>query len=141
MTPMTTAFFMLAESHKNGINNDNRIACFHWKSYPGLSGLAASADSAETAATNPAGITRFRQRAVEVELMWFGSDSNWKSQFTDSDLQFNSKDSGSLALSYSSFEQERAVRNIFDPGFGSLEGRLKSRDTIMLQVGMTWGSL
>jgi long-subunit fatty acid transport protein len=42
--------------------------------YPGLSGLAASADSAETAATNPAGITRFRQRAVEVELMWFGSD-------------------------------------------------------------------
>ena len=161
--------------------------------YPGLSGLAASADSAETAATNPAGITRFRQRAVEVELMWFGSDSNWKSQFTASDLQFNSKDSGStfvprvfylqpisdsfsasftilgtgfsddlgdwpgryfiksydsilvsafpslayrvneqwsvagsLALSYSSFEQERAVRNIFDPGYGDGTSKLEA---------------
>lgn len=153
--------------------------------YPGLSGLAASADSAETAATNPAGITRFAKPAAEVEVMWFASESEWESKFLDTGVEFNSKDSGntlvprifylrplsdrlsasftilgtgfsddlgdwpgryfiksyssvlisafpslayrindqwsvagSLALSYSSFEQERAVRNIFDPGFG-----------------------
>jgi long-subunit fatty acid transport protein len=43
--------------------------------YPGLSGLAATADSAATAGSNPAGITRFDERAMEVELMWFSSES------------------------------------------------------------------
>ena len=161
--------------------------------YPGLSGLAASADSAETAATNPAGITRFTQRAFEVEIMWFTSESEWESEFSTSGGEFNSKDSndtivprvfyiepitdrlsasftilgagfsddlgdwpgryfiesydsvlisafpslayrindqwsvaGSLALSYSSFEQERAVRNIFDPGFGDGKSELET---------------
>ena len=161
--------------------------------YPGFSGLAASADSAETAATNPAGITRFKQRATEVEIMWFSSESNWESRFSGSEVEFNSKDSsdtivprifylqpisdsfsasftilgagfsddlgewpgryfiksydsvlisafpslayrindqwsvaGSLALSYSSFEQERAVRNIFDPGFGDGTSKLET---------------
>jgi hypothetical protein len=27
------------------------------------------------------------------------------------------------------------------PGFGSLEGRFTSRDTVLLQIGMSWGSL
>lgn len=171
--------------------------------YPGMSGLAASADSAETAATNPAGITRFKQRATEVEIMWFKSESNWESQFSDSDVQFNSSDSGdtivprifylqpvsenfsasftilgagfsddlgnwpgryfiksydsvmisafpslayrindrwsvaaSLALGYSSFEQDRAVRNIFDPGFGDGKSRLET-DGIELGFGLS----
>ena len=161
--------------------------------YPGLSGLAASADSAEAAATNPAGITRFTQRAFEVEIMWFTSESEWESEFSTSGGEFNSKDSsdtivprvfyiepitdrlsasftilgagfsddlgdwpgryfitsydsvlisafpslayrindqwsvaGSLALSYSRFEQERAVRNIFDPGFGDGKSELET---------------
>jgi long-chain fatty acid transport protein len=33
---------------------------------------------------------------------------------------------GSLALSYSSFEQKRAVRNIFDPGFGDGKSELET---------------
>jgi long-chain fatty acid transport protein len=163
--------------------------------YPGLSGLAASADSAATAATNPAGITRFSQRAAEAEIMWFSSESNWESQFSNSSMEFNSKDSddivvprvfylqpvsgdfsasftflgagfsddlgdwpgryfmtrydstrvsafpslayridaqwsvaGSIAISYSSFEQERAVRNIFDPGLGDGKSKLETND-------------
>ena len=161
--------------------------------YPGLSGLAASADSAETAATNPAGITRFSARAMEGEIMWFASESEWESEFSNSGTEFNSKDStdtvvprifyiqpindrvsasftilgagfsddlgdwpgryfiksydsvlisafpslayrvndrwsiaASIALSYSSFEQERAVRNIFDPGFGDGKSELET---------------
>ena len=161
--------------------------------YPGVSGLAASADSAKTAATNPAGITRFTQRAAAAELMWFSSESDWESQFSNSSREFNSKDSGdtfvprvfylqpvsdnfsasftflgagfsddlgdwpgryflksydstrvsafpslayriddqwsvagSVAITYSSFEQERAVRNIFDPGFGDGKSELET---------------
>ena len=163
--------------------------------YPGLSGLAASADSAETAATNPAGITRFKQRALEVEIMWFSSESEWESELSNSGARSDSEDSGdtviprifyiqpindrisasftilgagfsddfgdwpgryfiksydsvmisafpslayrfndqwsvagSLALSYSRFEQERAVRNIFDPGFGDGKSELETDD-------------
>ena len=171
--------------------------------YPGLSGLAASADSAETAATNPAGITRFSRRAVEAEIMWFTSDSEWESEFSNSGTEFNSKDSsdtvvprifyiepindrfsasftilgagfsddlgdwpgryfiksydsilvsafpslayrindqwsvaGSLALSYSKFEQERAVRNIFDPGFGDGKSELET-DSFEVGFGLS----
>ncbi len=161
--------------------------------YPGLSGLAASADSAKTASSNPAGITRFKQRAVAIETMLFSSESKWESQFSNTGTQFDSKDSsttivprifyvqpisdrvsaaftilgtgisddlgqwpgryfiksydsilisafpslayrindrwsvaGSIALSYSSFEQKRAVRNIFDPGFGDGKSKLET---------------
>jgi long-chain fatty acid transport protein len=171
--------------------------------YPGLSGLAASADSAETAATNPAGITRFDKRAMEVELMWFTSETKWQSEFSNSDEQFNSTDSGdtlvprvfyiqpindrfsasftilgagisddlgdwpgryfitsydsvsisafpslayrindqwsiagSLAFSYSSFEQDRAVRNIFDPGFGDGKAELET-DSFEVGFGLS----
>jgi long-chain fatty acid transport protein len=159
--------------------------------YAGISGLAATADSAETAGTNPAGIVRFDKRAYAVELMWFSSESEWESEFSGVDVEFNSKDSndtlvpriflvepltdrlsasftilgtafsddlgnwpgryfiteydsvfinafpslawriderwsvaGSIAISYSTFEQKRAVRNIFDPGFPDGEAEL-----------------
>ena len=66
--------------------------------YPGLSGLAASADSAETAATNPAGITRFKQRALEGEIMWFSSESEWESEFSNSGARSDSEDSGDTVV-------------------------------------------
>jgi long-chain fatty acid transport protein len=161
--------------------------------YPFGTGMAASADSALTASTNPAGISRFSERAIEGEILWFSSESEWESEFSDIDGQFNSKDSGdtivprialvqpindkfnfsftfvgagfsddlgewpgryfitsydslyvsafpsisyrindawsiagSLALTYSSFEQERAVRNIFDPGFGDGKSEIET---------------
>lgn len=173
--------------------------------YPGFSGLAASADSAETAGTNPAGITRFSERAVEGEILWFASESSWESEFTNSGTEFNSNESdstlvprfffiqpindkysfsftilgagfsddlgdwpgryfiksydsvlvsafpslawrindnwsiaGSLALSYSSYEQERAIRNIFDPGYGDGKSKL---ETDGFEVGFGFSTL
>ena len=175
----------------------------HSRPYPGLSGLAASADSAETAATNPAGITRFDKRAFGIEIMWFTSESEWESEFTGTGGEFNSKDSddtivpriffiqplndrlsasftilgtgfsddlgewpgryfiksydsvlisafpslayrlndkwsvaASLAISYSSFEQERAVRNIFDPGFDDGKSELET-DGVEIGFGLS----
>ncbi len=69
--------------------------------HAGFSGLAAAADNAGTAGTNPAGITRFESSA-----------------FPSLAYRVNDKLSvaGSLALSYSVYDQERAVANIFDPG-------------------------
>ena len=153
--------------------------------YPGFTGLVATADSAATAANNPAGITRFSKRAFEVEGVLFSSDSEWESEFSEIGIETSSKDSGntfvprlyyvepltedlsfsftilgagfsddlgdwpgryfiqeysslyvnafpslawqindrwsvagSAILSYTSFEQERAVSNLFDPGVG-----------------------
>ena len=158
--------------------------------YPLGTGMAASADSAQTASSNPAGISRFSQRAVEGDILLFTSESEWESEFSGTGTQFNSKDSSetvvprvaiiqpindtfstsftflgtgfsddlgdwpgryfiesydsvyisafpslayridkqwsvaaSAAITYSSFEQERAVRNIFDPGFGDGRSR------------------
>lgn len=170
--------------------------------YAGISGLAAPADSAETAGSNPAGITRFSERAFSAEAILFTSDTKWESEFSEVDREFNSKDSsetfvpriafiqpindrwgfgftilgaafdddlgdwpgryfiesydsllvsafpslaykidkrwsvaGSVAISYSSFEQERAVRNVLDPGFS--DGRSKI-DTDSVEYG--WGA-
>jgi long-chain fatty acid transport protein len=171
--------------------------------YPGLTGLAATADSAQTAATNPAGITRFTDRAAEIEIMWLSSESDWESQFSRRDQEFNSKDSSdivvprifylqpisdnfsasfttlgagfsddlgewpgryfiksynsvqisafpslayrideqwsvaaSIAISYSSYEQERAVLNLFDPNVG--DGLSKTEaDGIELGFGLS----
>ena len=170
--------------------------------YPLGTGMAASADSAQTASSNPAGIARFSERAVEADILWFTSESEWQSEFIGTGTQFNSQDSGntvvprmaiiqpinekfstsftflgtgfsddlgdwpgryfikryesvfvsafpsvayridnqwsvaaSAAITYSKFEQERAVRNIFDPGFG--DGRSKI-EADSLEFG--WGS-
>jgi len=165
--------------------------------YPGISGLAATADSAQTAGTNPAGITRLKGRTFDAEIMLFTSESEWKSSFSDENIQYNSKNSsetvvpriayvqpindnftfsftflgagfsddfdedwpgryfiieyesiylsaypsvayrvndqwsvaGSVAITYTSFEQERAVRNIFDPGFGDGKSELEADST------------
>ena len=173
--------------------------------YAGISGLAATADSAETAGSNPAGIVRFEKRAYAAEIMWFSSESEWESEFTGSDVEFNSKDSndtivpriffvqplsdrlsasftilgaafsddlgdwpgryfiteydsvfmnafpslawriddrwsvaGSLAISYTTYEQKRAVRNIFDPGFPDGESEL---DTDGVEFGFGLSTL
>jgi len=171
--------------------------------YPGISGLAATADSAATAGSNPAGITRFDQRAFEVELMWFNSESEWESGIRDGDdlsVSENSGDTivprvfyvqpineqlafsftvlgaafsddfgnwparyflkeyqalavsafpslafeiderwsvaGSVAVTYASYEQERAVANLFDPGFGDGKSRIET-DSVEFGFGLS----
>ena len=166
-------------------------------------GLAASADSAQTASSNPAGIARFSRRAVDVDVLWLTSESKWTSEFSGTGEQFDSTSSGdtvvprfaiiqpindrlttsftflgtgisddlgnwpgryfiqsydsifvsafpslayrindrwsvaaSAAITYTSFEQERAVRNIFDPGFG--DGRSKvEADSVEFGFGLS----
>jgi long-chain fatty acid transport protein len=171
--------------------------------YPFGTGMAASADSALTASSNPAGISRFTTRAVEGEILWFSSESEWKSEFSESGTQSNSKDSSdtvvprvafiqpisdrfsasftflgagfsddlgdwpgryfiesydsiyvsafpsiayrindqwsvaaSAAITYSSFEQERAVRNIFDPGYGDGRSEIET-DSVEFGFGLS----
>ncbi len=171
--------------------------------YPLGTGLAAAADSAQTASSNPAGISRFAQRAVDADVLVFSSESEWESEFSGNGIQFNSKDSSetvvprfaliqpindrfstsftflgtgfsddlgdwpgryfiesydsvlvsafpslayriddqwslaaSAAITYSSFEQERAVRNIFDPGFGDGRSKIEA-DSIELGFGLS----
>ena len=171
--------------------------------YPLGTGLAASADSAQTASSNPAGIARFSRRAVDVDVLWLTSESKWTSEFSGTGEQFSSTSSGdtvvprfaiiqpiddrfttsftflgtgfsddlgnwpgryfiqsydsilvsafpslayrindrwsvaaSAAITYTSFEQERAVRNIFDPGFG--DGRSKvEADSVEVGFGLS----
>lgn len=152
--------------------------------YPGQTGLAAAADSAATAGSNPAGITRFKSRTIEFEVLSFFSDNTWEGQIGNGP-EFKTDDStttivptnyviqpindnwtfgftilgsgysddfgdwpgrffieeytlvyisafpslayrvndklsiaASLALTYTSYESERAVLNPLDPGFG-----------------------
>lgn len=160
--------------------------------YPGVTGLAATADSAATASSNPAGIVRFDTRVTEAELIVLTSDSTWRSQFANGEREnthsssttvvptgffiqpindefsfsftvlgvgfsddlgdwpgryfIESYDSiyisafpslaykvndklsiaGSLALSYTRFEQERVIANIFDPGAPEGSGELEA---------------
>jgi len=171
--------------------------------YPLGTGLAASADSAQTASSNPAGIARFSHRAVDADVLWLTSESEWTSEFSGTGGQSNTRNSGDLlvprfaiiqpvndrlttsftflgtgisddlgdwpgryfiqsydsvfvsafpslayriddrwsvaasaAITYSSFEQERAVRNIFDPGFG--DGRSKvEADSVEVGFGLS----
>ena len=171
--------------------------------YPLGTGLAAAADSARTASSNPAGIARFAQRAVDIDVLVFASESEWESEFSGTGTQSNSKDSSetvvprfaiiqpindrfstsftflgtafsddlgdwpgryfiesydsvfisafpslayrideqwsvaaSAAITYSSFEQERAVRNIFDPGFGDGRSKIEA-DSMELGFGLS----
>ena len=171
--------------------------------YPLGTGLAASADSAQTASSNPAGIARFSHRAVDADVLWLTSESEWTSEFSGTGSESNTRNSGDLvvprfaiiqpvndrlttsftflgtgisddlgdwpgryfiqsydsvfvsafpslayriddrwsvaasaAITYSSFEQERAVRNIFDPGFG--DGRSKvEADSVEVGFGLS----
>jgi long-chain fatty acid transport protein len=158
-----------------------------------VSGLAAAADSAATAGTNPAGAARFDEFAAKLELITVHSESEWKGKIGDNGQEITSEDSttilvpsgylikplsddftfsftllgfgysddfgdwpgryfiesyesfsvsafpsiayrlnerwsiaGSLALNYASFEQERAIVNVFDPGFGDGSSMLET---------------
>jgi long-chain fatty acid transport protein len=62
--------------------------------YAALSGLAAAADSAVTAGTNPAGAVRFDEPAYQVELLAFFSESTWEGEFGDSGTGYESDSSG-----------------------------------------------
>jgi len=171
--------------------------------YPLGTGLAASADSAQTASSNPAGITRFARRAVDADVLWLTSESEWESEFSGTGTQSNSSSSSdtvvprfaiiqpindrfstsftflgtvisddlgdwpgryfiesyesvfvsafpslayrvddrwsvaaSAAITYSSYEQQRAVRNIFDPGFGDGSSTLKA-DSVEVGFGLS----
>lgn len=171
--------------------------------YPLGTGMAASADSAITASSNPAGITRFSSRAIDAEVLLFTSESEWESEFTNTGRRFDSKDSGetvvprfaivqpindrfstsftflgtgfsddlgdwpgryfiekydsiyvsafpslayridsqwsvaaSAAITYSSFEQERAVLNLFDPGFGDGRSKIEA-DSVEVGFGLS----
>lgn len=191
--PLTTALLLTALT----------IPLADARPYPLGTGLAASADSAQTASSNPAGITRFAQRAASTEILYFTSESEWESEFTGTGTQFNSKDSGetvvprvaiiqpindrfstsftflgtgfsddlgdwpgryfiesydsvfisafpslayridnqwsvaaSAAVTYTSFEQERAVLNIFDPGFGDGRSKIEA-DSVEFGLGLS----
>jgi long-chain fatty acid transport protein len=171
--------------------------------YPLGTGMAASADSAQTASSNPAGITRFTRRAVDADVLWLTSESEWESEFSGTGTRSNSKNSSdtvvprfaiiqpindrfstsftflgtgisddlgdwpgryfidsydsvfvsafpslafrvddqwsvavSAAITYSSFEQRRAVRNVFDPGFGDGRSKLKA-DGVEVGFGLS----
>jgi long-chain fatty acid transport protein len=171
--------------------------------YPGFSGLTATADSAATAGSNPAGATRFHKRAMEAELMWFDSESKWESGFEADGERSTSRSAsdtfvprifyiqplnhqfafaftvlgagfsddlggwpgryfvqeydalyisalpslayrineqwsvaGSVAITYASYEQERAVKNIFDPGFGDGRSRVET-DSVEFGFGLS----
>ena len=62
--------------------------------YAGFSGLAAAADSALTAGTNPAGITRFEKPAYQVEALAFFNQSTWEGELGDSGQTSRSSESG-----------------------------------------------
>jgi long-chain fatty acid transport protein len=171
--------------------------------YPLGTGLAASADSAQTASSNPAGIARFSHRAMDADVLRLTSESEWESGFSGTGGESNTRNSSDLvvprfaiiqpvndrfttsftflgtgisddlgdwpgryfiqsydsifvsafpslayridqrwsvaasaAITYSSFEQERAVRNVFDPGFGDGRSRLES-DSVEVGLGLS----
>ena len=173
--------------------------------HAGFSGLAAAADSAGTAGTNPAGITRFDQSTSRVELFTIYNQSTWEGQLGETGPEFSSDESsttvvpsaylikpindkytfgftilgfgfsddfgdwpgryfitsydsinisafpslaykvndkwsvaGSLALTYSVFDQERAIANIFDPG---LDDGSASLETDGFDVGFSLSTL
>ncbi|MEH6582096.1 MAG: outer membrane protein transport protein [Halioglobus sp.] len=161
--------------------------------HAGFSGLAASADNAGTAGTNPAGITRFDSRTSRIELMTIHSQSTWEGQLGNEGPETRSSESsttvvpqgymihpinddftfgftilgmgfsedlgdwpgryvissydavnisafpslayklndklsiaGSIAITYSTFDQERYIANVFDPGFADGKASLET---------------
>jgi long-chain fatty acid transport protein len=195
MSPHPLAYALLLSALASGVA--------HARPYPLGTGMTASADNAQTASSNPAGITRFARRAVDIDVLWLTSESEWESEFSGTGTQSNSKNSSntvvprfaiiqpindrfstsftflgtgfsddlgdwpgryfiesydsvfvsafpslayriddqwsvavSAAITYSSFEQQRAVRNIFDPGFG--DGRSKvEADSVDVGFGLS----
>jgi long-chain fatty acid transport protein len=58
--------------------------------YPAISGIAAAADDASVASTNPAGMTRFDKRVTRAEILAFFSDNTWEGQVGDEGPEFRS---------------------------------------------------
>ena len=65
--------------------------------HAGFSGLAA-ADSAGTAATNPAGITRFEESTYRVDLITIYSQSTWEGQLGETGYEFSSDESSTMVV-------------------------------------------
>ncbi len=61
--------------------------------YAGFTGMAAAADSAATAATNPAGATRFDEQVMKVELISIFMESTWDGEINGGETTFQSDDS------------------------------------------------
>ena len=73
-----------------------------------------------------------RTMTLRLDALWsVGAAAEW--QWTESR-------SVKMSLSYMGLD-DAPVSTADIPGYGSLEGKFKSRDTLLLQVGMTWGSL
>ena len=73
-----------------------------------------------------------RTMTLRLDSVWsVGAAAEW--QWTDSR-------SLKASLSYLNLG-ESPVTTPAIPVIGSLEGRFKSRDAILLQIGMTWGTL
>ncbi len=73
-----------------------------------------------------------RDITFRLDSVWsVGAAAEW--QWTDSR-------SVKMSLSYLDLGDAPATTPAI-PGVGSLEGEFKSRDAILLQVGVTWGSL
>ncbi|WP_170287456.1 OmpP1/FadL family transporter [Halioglobus maricola] len=171
--------------------------------YAGVSGLAASADSAATAGTNPAGAARLDATTARAELIVVQSESTWEGRVGAQEADISSENSttvvvpavyavhpinddltfsftflgfgysddfgewpgqyfiesydslsvsaypslayrvsdrlsiaGSLALTYASFSQERAIANVFDPGFADGTSELET-DGIDVGFGLS----
>ena len=66
--------------------------------YAGVSGLAAAADSAVTAGTNPAGMARFQERTMRGELVLVQSESEWEGQLGEGNREVTSDDSTTIVV-------------------------------------------
>jgi long-chain fatty acid transport protein len=58
---------------------------------PLLSGQSAAADSASTASTNPAGMTRFDESQYRLDVYYLDSDSTWENDFGSTGFSSSSK--------------------------------------------------
>lgn len=171
--------------------------------HAGFTGLGASADSAATAGTNPAGITRFDTNTYQLELYTINSSSTWEGQLGENGPITSSSESStilvpsgylvipindqftfgftilgagvsddlgdwpgkyfltsfesvninafpslayrvndklsigaSLAIGYSLYDQERAIANVFDPGFADGSASLET-DGLSVGFGLS----
>lgn len=66
--------------------------------YPAISGVAASADDASVAGTNPAAMTRFDKRNMKFEILGFFSDNTFAGQVGEDGREFESKDSSTTIV-------------------------------------------
>lgn len=65
--------------------------------HPAMTGLAAAADDASVAGTNPAGMTRFDERVSRFDVHGFFPDNTWEGQIGDS-VSFQLKEDDSTVI-------------------------------------------